>query len=371
MNKLFAYYLLWILLTPEICAAKGKEDGIPAQKLNRVLHKTVDNKKIYGAVVCIYKNGEQWTAAAGNLDTAGKYFIASATKLYITAVIMKLRAQNRIQLTDPISHYLDSEVLGGLHTYKGNDYVSDVTVGHLLSNTSGIPDYFEQKKKGESSLRAQISNGNDKYWSFEEAVSQSKKMKPKHKPGTHKKALYSDTNFQLLGKIIERITGQSLGVVFQQYIFEPLGLVNTYLYSDTLDTAPALMYYKSQKLHIPKAMASFGADGGIVATAAETMKFTRAFYGGQLFPKQYIPEMQLTWNRIFFPLRYGTGMMKYQNPAVINWLARIPPMVGHSGLSGAFVWYVPAKDVFITGTVNQINNPSSSYKMVAKMVSLL
>jgi D-alanyl-D-alanine carboxypeptidase len=58
-------------------------------------------------------------------------------------------------------------------------------------------------------LENEITSGNDQFWTFEQAIERTKKMKPLFAPGTKKKANYSDANFQLLGKIIEIITGKS------------------------------------------------------------------------------------------------------------------------------------------------------------------
>src|SRR5690606_33674557 len=119
----------------------------------------------------------------------------------------------------------------------------------------------------------------DTRWDFETAIRLSKEIKPAFAPGTPKKAHYSDSNYQLLGKIIENISGKNLNTLLKEVIFEPLNLKKTYLYTDESDTTPKALYYKSQVLHIPKAMTSFGADGGIVSTSQEMMIFLKSFFG--------------------------------------------------------------------------------------------
>ncbi len=76
-------------------------------------------------------------------------------------------------------------------------------------------------------------------------------------PGTKGKAKYSDANFQLLGKIIEIITGKSYADNCQESIIQPAPATNTYLYQDATDDKPKMLYHKSSKLNIPKAMTSF------------------------------------------------------------------------------------------------------------------
>jgi len=192
-------------------------------------------------------------------------------------------------------------------------------------------------------------------------------MKPRFKPGAKGKAFYSDTNYQLLGRVIEIITGKRIGAVLKEFIFEPLQLRNTYLYDDSNDTTPVSLYYKTDPLCIPLAMTSFGPDGGIVSTARESMTFLRAFFGGQLFPKEYISELTI-WNRIFFPLQYGIGVARFKLPRIFSPFKPIPELIGHSGLSGAFAYYCPEKDLYLTGTVNQIAKPGLSFRLMIKLL---
>ncbi len=194
-------------------------------------------------------------------------------------------------------------------------------------------------------------------------------MKPRFKPGARGKAFYSDTNYQLLGRVIEAIVGKRMGEVLQGFIFSPLRLKDTYLYDDSNDNIPLSLYYKTDPLRIPLAMTSFGPDGGIVSTAKETMTFLRAFCGGQFFPKEYISELT-TWNRIFFPLEYGIGIARFKLPRIFSPFKATPELIGHSGLSGAFAYYCPEKDLYLTGTVNQVARPGLSYRLMIKLLNL-
>jgi D-alanyl-D-alanine carboxypeptidase len=341
------------------------------EKLNAIITKSIDNKRIVGVVVSLHKDGEGWTASAGNLSTEKQYFIASTTKLYTTAIILLLRSAQKLTLDDKISQYLPDAILKNLHVYHGKDYTHLITIKHLLSNTSGLPDYFEDKNENGKSLLQTITSGNDRSFSFEEAISLSKTMKPKFEPGKKGKAHYSDTNFQLLGKIIEVITGKSMATVYDDFIFKPLNLTKSYLYSNSKDTLPSIFYFKKSPLVIPQAMASFKADGGIVSTAEECMVFLKAFFDGKLFPSTYLPELYQHWNSIMFPLQYGVGIMRFTLPRLFSPFKPIPELIGHSGLSGAFAYYCPDKNAFITGTVNQLHNPSTAYKLMLKIMNSL
>jgi len=338
------------------------------ENIQQIVDKTIDNKFVYGTVVSILKDDTLNSYYAGNITDTTQYFIASTTKLYTTAVILKLRYEAKLSLHDKISKYLSSEVMKNLHTVSGIDYTDSITIKHLMGQTSGLPDYFEGKPNDSKSLYSQITEQGDRFWTFEEAIERSKNMSPKFKP-QNDKAYYSDTNFQLLQKIIKQITNKSIELVYQEYIFNPLDLKETYLYLDHTDIRPIQLYYKKDPLIIPKAMTSFKADGGIVSTSLESITFVRAFFTGILFPKEYIDELK-HWNSIMFPLEYGVGLMRYKLPSYMAGGKSIE-LHGHSGLSGAFSFYDPERDIYISGSVNQISKPATSFQLIAKVLSKL
>ncbi|HHU99916.1 MAG TPA: beta-lactamase family protein [Bacteroidales bacterium] len=336
------------------------------KSLQGVLDKIVDGKKVFGTSFAFKKDGVTWQGASGDLTIDRPYFIASTTKLFTTAIILKLRAEGKLSLEDKISKYIDASILSGLHVYKGKDYSRELSVRHLLSHTSGLPDYFQDKGASGKSLEDEIMAGNDQFWTFEQAIEKSKRISPLFVPGTKGKAKYSDANFQLLGKIIETITGKSYSENCQERIIQPLDLSKTYLYQDATDETPMMLYHKSRKLNIPKAMTSFGADGGMVSVSADMLVFIEAFFTGKLFPLAYIAELQ-EWNRIFPPMRAGVGIHLFKLPRIFDPAGAIPYFIGHSGLSGALAFYSPKENLYIAGTVNQTAHPDISFRT---MISL-
>jgi CubicO group peptidase (beta-lactamase class C family) len=101
------------------------------------------------------------------------------------------------------------------------------------------------KGKQGLSLQQQLMNGEDHSWTADEAIARSKTLKPLFEPGRSKKTHYSDTNYQLLGKIIEQITGKTIEENYHERLFKPLGLSHTYLYTDITDVRPQHLYYKN------------------------------------------------------------------------------------------------------------------------------
>ena len=340
---------------------------IDTNTIKKIVTETVDNSIVFGTAISISNNNQMFTYHSGNFTANQPHFIASTTKLYVTALILNLKSKGKLNLEDKISTYLSPEVLKNLHIYKGIDYSSELTIKHLLSHTSGLPDYFEDKKENGKSLLQELAAGIDQKWSCLEAIELSKHMKPKFKPGTKKKAFYSDTNFQLLSLIIENIYKNDIVSIFKTEIIDPLELKKTYLYSDTFDKTPINIYYKEKQLTIPKAMSSFKADGGIVSTTEESMIFLKSFFNGKFFPKEYLNELY-EWNRIMYPLENGIGLMRFKLPKSFTMGKNVPILYGHSGLSGAFAYYSPETDTYYTGTVNQIDKPGTSYKLLVKIL---
>jgi len=313
-----------------------------------------------------------WSWSYG--DAEAPYFVASITKLYTTAVTMQLVRDGQVELEAPIGRYLPADVVSGLNVSGGEDHSSKITVRHLLAHTSGIADYFEQHRDDgsntfERALKADVG------WSSAEALDIAKhEMRPRFVPGQSGKAFYSDTNYQLLGAIIESVSGETYEAALHNRILTPLDLRSTYLFSpETLgryDSVSPLLY-GTRRIRIPQVMASVRADGGIVSTAAESIRFLRAFMIGELFPESLLADMQREWRRIFFPLQYGTGIMRFALPRIMTGFRAVPAMVGHSGASGAVAFHVPEIDLYVTGTVNQVKKRSLVYQLLTRIVMVV
>lgn len=360
MKKLFICIIHFFIIHFAMAQTKQHE------KFQSILNKTVDSSKVFGTSFAFKKDTLIWHGSSGNMNVDQPYFIASTTKLFTTAIILKLRAEGRLSIDDKIGKYIDTSTLTRLHVYKGRDYSQELTIKHLLSHTSGLPDYFQDKGSNGKSLEDELIGGKDQSWTFDQIIERTKSITPLFAPGTKGKAHYSDANFQLLGKIIENITKMSYSENCKVLIIQPLGLTKTYLYQDSTDRTPMTLYYKSKELNIPQAMTSFGADGGIVSTSSDMLVFIEAFFKGKLFPSSYIDELQ-EWNKIFFPMQSGIGIHLFKLPWIFNPTGAVPYFIGHSGLSGALAYYSPEENIFIVGTVNQVAHPDISFKTMIKL----
>lgn len=327
--------------------------------LDQVVEKMLQNKNVFGVALCVESssNNFSWSGEGGNIKKGDKYFLTSVSKLCVSAIVLHLKFHNQIRLTDHISHYLPHDMIDWLHVLNGVDYSREITVGQILSNTSGIPDYLSAKQANGRTADAEINQGKDECWTLEKVMENVKKQKPRFEPGQRGKAHYSNTNYRLLGTIIEQITGNTIGDVFKKYIFEELNLKNTYVYHDINDKTPVPMYYKANEIHIPRCMASVTAEGGVVSDAKDTMIILKAFFNGQFFPRENLEELK-KWNFILLPYQfyYGIGLEKLWIPPWVRFPTKSKKeILGFWGSSGAFAFHNPESDLYITGTVNQSN----------------
>lgn len=306
------------------------------------------------------------------LDTP--YYLASITKTYTAAVIMQLAREQVVDLSAPIGDYLPSDLTGGIHVVDGVDHGPTVTVEQLLFQTSGIADYFSGHRKGESSLEGELFANHDRALTIEDIVAMVRTLPPDFRPGTDegRKAHYGDTNYALLGEIIEAITGDSMAANFEARIFRPLGLKETFLFDHSRSQpAVSVVWHGDRSLNIPLAMSSFHTDGGMVATLSDSLRFLRGFFCGELVTEEELAYLTRHWNRIFFPMQYGGGLMRFYLP---RWMApfRNPgELIGHSGSTGSFAFHSPQRDVLLAGTVNQSDDPGRGFRLMAQVVNLL
>jgi len=350
------------------------------EKLRRLVHRQVANKNVSNIVVGLQStDGPIVSAAAGHADADGlvamttdtPYYLASITKMYTATVLMTLAGAGTIDLDAAISTYLPADLIRNIHVIDGTDLGDQITVAMLLNQTSGLADYFGGTTKSGVSVEDDLKEGHDRALSIETIMDIVRGLPPQFAPGagSGRKAHYSDTNYALLGAIIESVTEKTVADNFQDAIFSPLGLTNTYVFDHTeARPKPAAMYFKARAVEIPLAMSSFAPDGGVVSTLAESLRFLQGFFGGELLKEDQLKFMMRQWNRLFFPLQYGSGLMRFKLPRWMSPFMAPPELIGHSGSTGSFAFYEPARGVYMAGTVNQMANPGRPFRIMTQMV---
>jgi D-alanyl-D-alanine carboxypeptidase len=305
-------------------------------------------------------------AAGDAASPDSPYFIASVTKMYTATVIMQLVDEGLLDLDAPMQRYLPHLSLDGIHVYKGVDYSNQLKVYQLLHQTSGLSDYFDGGL-AETTFKKNL----DRAYSVEDVLDIARNATPFAAPDSGK-SHYSDTNYQLLGAIIEAITEQSLADVFHTRIFDRLEMADTYLFDHKIPRSvePMPFYNADTQLSVPLAMTSERGAGGAVSTMTDTLRFLRAYFDGELFNRAHFERM-MQWNPMFFPMHYGYGLWRFKLPRWANLFRETPEFIGHAGVNGAMAFYNPENDLFIVGTLNQMDKPARQFNFMPKVVDVI
>jgi D-alanyl-D-alanine carboxypeptidase len=358
------------------------------QKLESALSDTVGRgKPIRNATLCVTKGDGSftWCGAAGVANQVGKvpmteatpFYVASTTKLFTATTIMMLHEKGLIQLNDPIAKYLPEQVIHGIQIYQGHDYSHEITVEQLLAHTSGIPDYYGEKGKDGKTLFEIFKADQRRKWTVDQEIARARdEITPTFMPGA--KAFYSDTNYQLLGKIIEAQTGKSLQEVFEELFFRPLGLNHTWLVGlseprGKPTPAPADVFSKDENITQMRSSTFYWADGGIVSTPQDLILFMKAVQQGRLVHADTLKKMH-QWKALSnpgMPFQYGYGTMEFVVPLIINWFAKVPPIWGHTGSIGSFLYYAPDLDLYMAGTIDQENNKMTPIVLMIEIMKVV
>jgi D-alanyl-D-alanine carboxypeptidase len=342
------------------------------------------DKSIKNCVLSVMKGDGSfsWSGAAGiasqdnqvSMTKDTPIYIASITKLYTATAIMRLYEKGALLLDDPMAKYLPAGLIRGIHVYKGRDYSREITIKQLLSHTSGIADYYAEKPKGGESLFELFLQEPDRLWTVDETIERARKdLKPNFPPGTA--ASYSDTNFQLLGKIIEAVTSKPLHIVFEEFFFRPLGFKHTWLIGRSQpqvasSAQPADVFDKDMNITKTRANGAYWADGGIVSTAEEMIVFLKALNEGRIVKSDTLKLMH-HWHKLHFPLQYGYGTMYVKFPRFMNMVMKVPPLWGHSGSTGSFLYYSEDLNLYLAGTIDQTASQSKPFRLMSKIIKAM
>ena len=363
-------------------------------KLGELLDHARTQPGVSHAVLAIetLDQSSSWIGAVGEANPDGTrmtvdtpYWIASVTKLYIAMAIFKLIEQGEIQLGTPISNLLPSELLQRLHRLDGVDYGDAITVQHLLAHSSGLPDYLEESRTDQPALLDSIAD-EDQSWTIEDAVRIVREELVPHFPpqnldGRSQNIRYSDTNSQLLIQTLETVHGKPLEDVFASDIYEPLGLSETRHSNGTdLIPRPASVWFGDSEINPPGAMRSFR---DLFSTPREQLQFMRGLVSGALFDRpDTIYQMMGNWNSFPFslnpmpkspvwPIQYGLGSMRVKLPRIFAPLKPVPAVMGHTGISGSWLFDCPELQLAIAGTVDQSEAAAFPFRFMPRLIRSL
>jgi D-alanyl-D-alanine carboxypeptidase len=341
------------------------------------------NPSIKNCVLAVRKGDESlsWAGAAGMASEAGQkpmtydspVFLASITKLYTAAAIMLLLEKGALTLDEPMARHLPPSLTKGIHVYRGTDYSDKITTRQLLSHSSGIADYYQERSSSGKSLFELFRENPERGWTPEETLDWARKELTAHfAPGTG--TAYSDTNYQLLGKLIESITGEPLHAAFEALIFAPLNLRHTWLVGHPRPVtaglnSPADVFAGNVNITKIRYNGSYWADGGIISTPGDMIAFLKALNSGKLIRRETLQLMHEWRSMNLFLFEYGLGTMSLRLPWPISKLSGLTPLWGHSGSTGSFLYYSEDLDLYMAGTIDQTESKAKPFIAMGAVMS--
>lgn len=302
--------------------------------------------------------GLRWTGAVGKtakggepLTPANTFRIASNTKTYIAAAILRLVEDGKVGLDSAIARYLLPASVARL--VKGGYDPKAITVRMLLHHTSGLFDYAMAPQYGP----ATIGNPSRRWTRMEQLAFATDSGKPYGKPDEvyH----YSDTGYILLGEILETVTKLPMQRAVSDLLgFDTHGIKATYF--ETLDSVPpgtparTHQYFDTTDTYTLDASHDLYGGGGIVSNLENLAKFYTMLLNGELFhQKETLAEMikSTPQSEKERPGGYGMGL----GHAVVDSV----DCYGHSGFWGTSVRYCPSAGVLVATAVNLGPDPSN------------
>lgn len=291
----------------------------------------------------------RWSGVAGVADKATgarlrpdqPVRIASNTKTYVAAAILRLVEEGRVDIDGAIATYLPAAYLDALRA--GGYDPAAITVRHLLHHTSGLFDYAMEPSFVSTAL-ADMS----RRWSRMDQVRWAMELgRPYSAPGSvyH----YSDTGYILLGEILEQVTGQGLAPALRQLLgFDRLKLSGTWL--ESLEPPPegvadrAHQYLDSLDTYPADPSLDLYGGGGLVATPKDLATFTRALLTGKVYHDPRTLGVMLA--------RPGIPTQRDYRMGIYTMVLAGDEGFGHSGFWNTYAFHFPVSDVTLASSIS-------------------
>ncbi|MES2109119.1 MAG: serine hydrolase domain-containing protein [Bacteroidota bacterium] len=284
-----------------------------------------ENGKIVYQKAIGYSQVDGKTKTPANLKT--KYKVGSITKMFTAVMVFQLIEEGKLTLNTTLGKY-----------YPQLSNAGKITIAEMLSHRSGLHNFTSDSL---------YMSYKDKPMSEADMVAIFAKQKPDFEPDT--KAEYSNTNFVLLGQIVEKITGKSYREELKERITSKIGLEDTFYgtKSNTAENEAFSYYYLGEWSQLGETDMSIpGGAGALVSTPADLVKFIDALFTDKLISPANLEHMKT--------MRGNFGMAMFMMPFDDK------TGYGHNGGLDAFVSelvYFPADKVAIAYTSNGQHYP--------------
>ncbi|MEZ7513946.1 serine hydrolase [Flavobacterium frigidarium] len=294
IKKISGFAILCLLLTTANGFSQTK-----AEKIDQLMTKYHEYNQFNGTLLVaengatIYKKGfglanMEWDMP-NQVNTV--FRIGSITKQFTSMLIMQLVAQGKLKLDVPISSYLPD--------YPKNTGAI-ITVHHLLTHTSGIPNYTSF-----SNFQKEIANHS---YTSDEFIKLFMNRPLDFTPG--ERLAYSNSGYFLLGHIIEKITGKTYGQCLKESILDSLQMTHTAYDKNDLIVKNRASGYEKDFDRFKKAlftdMSVPFAAGGMYTTVEDLQLWDEALYTEKLLPKKFKDSLFNTY-ATFRNIKYGYG----------------------------------------------------------------
>lgn len=327
---------------------------------------------VRSAVVLVEGPGISHRVAIGMTDptqdiamqTEDQFYLASTSKMMTATIIMKYVDNGVIGLDDYIADYLPDSILQDLHSMNGQSYEEEITIRQLLNHTAGLADAFHDDRF----IQLMIDQP-DKFWYPAEVIAYIKEnLTPRFPPGEGWR--YSDTHYNLLGFLIEQLSGRSLSEAFHELLFDALGILHTYriYYEEPRrkdpDRAPSRWFRGDLDCSDMRAITADWAGGGLYSTVDDLYSFINAFVENRIFENPAIRDSMLQWIPAMEGIDYGFGIMRISLDLEDSLMTDAGYIWGHHGASSAFMYYWPKKQMYFCGTFNQMEYEGLGFSLI-------
>jgi CubicO group peptidase (beta-lactamase class C family) len=248
-----------------------------SQKIDAMMTTLSERGQFNGAILVAEKGKIIYRRAFGkaNLATGADFTpdtrsdVGSVTKQFTAMSIMILAERKKLSYDDPASKYIPQ--------FSRSSHFSKITLRHLLTHVSGIPDYgdlgIDDSGLDQKGLIAALLEGENSF----------------AKPGL--KYQYSNPGYALLAMVVERVSSKRFGDFLEQEIFKPVGMSNTFLYDGPRKRVArtAIGYGQFGQIDDGGPTAIPG-DGGIYSTVDDLFKWDQALYTYRLVSQPTLAE---------------------------------------------------------------------------------
>ena len=359
-----------VLLTT-MCIVHGQEasikenlDRTAVQYMSDLLKLKADKNPVYNVQMSfLYKDNYAFHGAVGQVSKKDRtnpkdhrFKIASVTKTFTAVVVMQLMEEGKLKLSDPLVKHIDESWVNDLSIINKRGFGDQITVYQLLGHTSGLADYVLDD--WQFMARQLLNMGKD--WTPKLVLDHYFKRKLNKKavgrPGD--RYHYADTNYLLLGMLIEQLEGKTLEMTYQDRIISPLGLRTTHMDLNNNASEGMMHQYRNKQNVTTKMNVSFDwGAGGLVSTTRDLSVFIKGLFSGKLFKSEQ--TLLLMTGCVLNAATndcYALGVERSLIPRSMFEKGAMDKtlMIGHQGYWGVYMYYLPQEDVVAVISIGQV-----------------